>query len=82
MEQTRLRIEGMTCPGCARSVKRVLEAVAGVHGAAVSLEQGEAVVDFDPGRATTVDLLADLLADLVNAVEGAGYRAQPLERGS
>ncbi len=64
----------MTCPGCVRSVKRVLEAVAGVHGAAVSLEQGEAVVDFDPGRATTVDLVADL----VNAVEAAGYRAQPL----
>ncbi|HXV07397.1 MAG TPA: heavy metal-associated domain-containing protein [Burkholderiales bacterium] len=74
MDQTRLRIEGMTCPGCVRSVKRVLEAVAGVRGAAVSLEQGEAVVDFDPDRAST--------ADLVHAVEGAGYRAQPVQRGS
>jgi copper chaperone len=70
MEQMRLRIEGMTCPGCVRSVKRVLEAVAGVQGAAVSLEPGEAVVDFDPDRATA--------ADLAHAVEGAGYRAQPL----
>ena len=68
MHKTRLRVEGMTCPGCVRSVKRVLEAVPGVHAAVVSLERGEAVVDFDPGRAST--------ADLLNAVEGAGYRAQ------
>ncbi|HEY7760660.1 MAG TPA: heavy metal-associated domain-containing protein [Burkholderiales bacterium] len=64
----RLRIEGMTCSGCVRSVKRVLEAVPGVRGVAVSLERGEAVVDFDPGRASA--------ADLLNAVEAAGYRAQ------
>jgi copper chaperone len=68
MHQTRLRVEGMTCPGCVRSVKRVLEAVPGVHGAVVSLERGEAVVDFDPSRASA--------ADLVSAVDAAGYRAQ------
>jgi copper chaperone CopZ len=39
-----------------------------VHGAVVSLERGDAVVDFDPGCASA--------ADLVSAVDAAGYRAQ------
>jgi copper chaperone len=69
MEQLRLQVTGMTCQGCVRSVKRVLEAVPGVRRAAVSLERGEAVVDFDPGRASAADLTA--------AVEAAGYQAQP-----
>ena len=47
MQQLRLRVGGMTCPGCARSVKRVLEAVEGVESSAVSLERGEALVQFD-----------------------------------
>jgi copper chaperone CopZ len=34
----------------------------------VSLERSEAVVDFDPGRASAADLAA--------AVEAAGYQAQ------
>jgi copper chaperone len=69
MEQLRLQVTGMTCQGCVRSVKRVLEAVPGVRSAAVSLERGEAVVDFEPGRASGADLTA--------AVEAAGYQAQP-----
>jgi copper chaperone len=69
MQKLRLRVTGMTCQGCVRSVKRVLERVPGVSEAAVSLERSEAVVDFDPGRASAADLAA--------AVEGAGYHAQP-----
>jgi copper chaperone CopZ len=68
MQQLRLQVSGMTCQGCVRSVKQVLEAVPGVRSAAVSLERSEAVVDFDPGRASA--------ADLATAVEAAGYRAQ------
>ena len=68
MEQVRLQVGGMTCPGCARSVKRVLEAVGGVESATVSLERGEALVQFDSERATA--------AELAGAVAAAGYSAQ------
>jgi copper chaperone len=68
MEQLRLRVTGMTCQGCVRSVKRVLEAVPGARSAAVSLESGEAVVEFDPGHARA--------ADFVAAVDAAGYQAR------
>ena len=42
-----LKISGMTCMGCVASVKRVLEAVAGVATVNVSLEKGLATVDYD-----------------------------------
>lgn len=68
MEQATLKVTGMTCQGCVRSVKRVLEAVPGVAGAEVSLERNEAVVAFDPARAQPEQLVA--------AVARAGYEAR------
>jgi copper chaperone len=68
METIRVQVVGMTCQGCVRSVKRVLEAVPGVAQADVSLEQGEAIVRFDPAAASP--------ARLTQAVEDAGYRAR------
>jgi copper chaperone len=67
METTGLRIEGMTCGGCVKSVTRVLSAVAGVASAEVSLEEGRARVTFDPGR-TGIEALKQV-------VERAGYKA-------
>jgi copper chaperone len=68
MERLTLKIDGMTCAGCVRSVKKVLEEVPGVHGAEVSLERGEAVVQFDRARSNQ-----DPVAVLKAAVEAAGY---------
>ena len=67
MEQVALKINGMTCQGCARSVKRVLESVEGVQSADVSLDRGEARVLYDPSRTTLERMKA--------AVDGAGYQA-------
>lgn len=67
MDQATLKIGGMTCQGCVRSVKKVLERVDGVQSAAVSLDPAQAQVVFDPGRATVAQLKA--------AVEDAGYEA-------
>lgn len=67
METVKLTVSGMTCQGCVRSVKRVLEDIPGVVAADVSLEHGEARVDFDPARASPMQLKA--------AVEEAGYDA-------
>lgn len=67
MEQLTMKVGGMTCQGCVRSVKQVLESQPGVEAAEVSLEQGEARVRFDPSRASAETLRI--------AVEGAGFDA-------
>jgi copper chaperone len=67
MQTQILKIEGMTCGGCVRSVAAVLKALPGVEDARVSLERNEAQVTFDP---TQVDVTR-----LKGAVEEAGYRA-------
>ena len=48
METVTLKINGMTCAGCVRSVKKVLEGVPGVRSAEVSLERGQATVRARP----------------------------------
>jgi copper chaperone len=65
MESITIPIEGMTCGGCVANVERVLKAIDGVRGVNVSLDPGQAVVEFVPGR---VDA-----AHLRSAIEDAGY---------
>jgi len=67
METTTIKVSGMTCQGCVRSVTRVLQAVPGVEGVDVSLEKGEAAVRYDPAQAGTLHFR--------KAVEGAGFEA-------
>jgi copper chaperone len=67
METTTIKVSGMTCQGCARSVTRVLQAVPGVETVAVSLEKGEAELRYDPARAGTPEFR--------KAVEDAGFAA-------
>ena len=57
-----LQIEGMSCEHCVKSVRNALQ---GVSGAAVqSVEIGRAEIDAAPGTTR---------AQLVEAVEGAGF---------
>ena len=65
METTTLKVNGMTCQGCVSSVTRVLQGVPGVSKVAVSLERGEAKLEYDPAKSGP--------ADLRKAVEGAGF---------
>ncbi|HVL36046.1 MAG TPA: heavy metal-associated domain-containing protein [Burkholderiales bacterium] len=67
METVELKVQGMTCEGCVRSVARTLERVAGVDRVDVSLAESRARVTYDPARASA--------ADLRQAVERAGYEA-------
>jgi copper chaperone len=66
MASTKLVIGGMTCTHCAHTVERALTSVEGVERARVNYLRKEAEVQ---GK-------ADERA-LVEAVEGAGYRATP-----
>ena len=65
MNTTTINVKGMTCSGCVASVERVLHALDGVGKVDVSLERGEATVEFDATRVKLEDLHA--------AIEDAGY---------
>ena len=65
METQTLKISGMTCGGCVKSVTKVLSEVPGVSAVDVSLEKGAAVVSFDPVRTGATDFK--------RAVEEAGF---------
>jgi copper chaperone len=67
METADIKIEGMTCEGCVRSVTRTLQSVPGVASVEVSLSEGRAKVTFDSSKVR--------LAELKGAVERAGYEA-------
>lgn len=57
-----LRVEGMHCANCARSVERALTALEGVSGCSVNAATGLAAVDFDPARLTAPRLAAAITA--------------------
>src|SRR5512142_639033 len=63
-----LAVEGMTCASCVRRVERSLSKVPGVAEASVNLATERATVTFAPDETT--------LADLIGAVEKAGYGAE------
>ncbi|HLQ36664.1 MAG TPA: heavy metal translocating P-type ATPase, partial [Planctomycetota bacterium] len=63
-----LRLRGMTCASCARSIERALQQGDGVRSAAVNFATATATVAFDPGRTDAPRLCA-----LVRAV---GYHAE------
>ncbi len=60
-----LPITGMVCDGCVAAVKAALESIDGVADAEVSLEKKQAIVRYDPSRASREDFR--------RAVEAAGY---------
>ena len=62
METTTIKVDGMSCGGCVKSVTGVLTALDGVARVEVSLEQKQAVVEFDAGKLTR-DQLKDVIED-------------------
>ncbi len=68
MKTTTIKVGGMSCDGCVKSVTRALQAVPGVRKADVSLERAEATIMFDPEKVAK--------PALVEAVEDAGFSAE------
>ena len=68
METTTLKVEGMSCGGCVKSVSAVLGALPGVTRADVSLEEQCARVTFDAGRVTR--------EEMKRAIIDAGFEAE------
>ena len=65
-ERAELRIAGMTCSSCARTVEGALEGVDGISSASVNVDSETATVEYEPGKVRLMDLGA--------AVRDAGYR--------
>ncbi|MBT9144350.1 MAG: Copper-exporting P-type ATPase A [candidate division WS2 bacterium] len=71
MSKTVLKIEGMTCTACARSVEKALKQVKGVSEASVNFPAQKAYVTLDNDVTSTDELL--------RAVKSAGYTATAIE---
>lgn len=65
MDQTQFKVAGMTCQGCVRSVRNVLETLPGVSVVDVSLEDGQVNVEYDGSKTGP--------KQFKEVVEGAGY---------
>lgn len=67
METMELKIEGLHCDGCVKSVTRMLSAIPGVEHVEVSLAGGKADLRYDAAKSGP--------ADFRRAVERAGFKA-------
>lgn len=67
MQTTVFNIKGMTCMGCVRSIKNVLEKLPGVSSAEVSLEDAQVTIQFD-AAVSNID-------QFKQAIEEAGFEA-------
>lgn len=71
MAKVRLKVKGMSCEGCAKSVQDALLKVKGVEEAKVDLCSSTAEVTFD-SCAVSVD-------KIICAVKEAGYEAEEIK---
>lgn len=65
MDSKTLDVKGMTCMGCVKSVKNVLEPIPGVANVEVVLETGKVTIGFDAAKTDT--------GAFKTAIEDAGY---------
>ena len=66
MEKMKLKIDGMSCQHCVKTVTEALTELPGVRRAKVNLRKAEAVVHFDTSRVT--------LANLTEAITTVGFK--------
>ncbi|MDM9580492.1 heavy metal translocating P-type ATPase [Nostoc sp. GT001] len=71
MENTTLKLRGMSCASCANSIEDAINSVPGVNECIVNFGAEQATVKYDPRR-------TDLEA-IQEAVDVAGYSAYPLQ---
>lgn len=68
MKTETLRVDGMSCGGCAINVSGALKAVDGVSDATVSLANKQATVEYDETRTSA--------EQLKSAIRHAGYHVE------
>jgi copper chaperone len=65
MQQITLKVDGMTCGGCVKSVQKALNAHDGVTEAVADLDNASVDVNFDPAKIQEAGIKA--------AIEDAGF---------
>ena len=70
MNHLNLRIDGMSCGHCVARVEKALSKLEGVHVNRIDI--GSAELDYDPARTP--------FARIREALDDAGYTAQPIEK--
>jgi Cu+-exporting ATPase len=66
-----LKLEGMTCAACAKTIERVTKKLDGVVESSVNLATEKLTITFEPSRVRT--------SDIKKAIEKAGYKASEEE---
>lgn len=65
MEHIVIGIDGMSCQNCVKSITGVLQSLPGVERVEVSLEAGQADLEYDSDKVS--------VAQFKEAIEGAGF---------
>ena len=68
MQSIELSVTGMTCVGCAQSIKRTLDSTAGIESSQLSFPSGRLAVTFDPARIES--------RAIVDEIRQSGFDAQ------
>ena len=71
METITLSVIGMTCGGCAASVKRVLDKTEGVEALEVNHEEDSVIIKYD---ADNIDI-----KHIIEKIERIGYKAEVMQ---
>jgi Cu+-exporting ATPase len=72
MENATLKLRGMSCASCARSIENTIRSVPGVNECNVNFGAEQATVEYNPKKTN--------LEAIQSAVDEAGYSAYPLEQ--
>jgi len=73
MDKTTIRVGGMTCVVCAKTVEKNIRKLTGVENVSVNFATEKATVSYDPEKVR--------LSAILKAVEQAGYKALESEEG-
>ncbi|MBW4572810.1 MAG: heavy metal translocating P-type ATPase [Tolypothrix carrinoi HA7290-LM1] len=71
MENATLKLRGMSCASCARSIEDAISSVPGVNECIVNFGAEQATIQYDPRR-TDLEVIQE-------AVDAVGYSAYPLQ---
>ena len=71
MENTSLKLRGMSCASCANNIEDAIRSVPGVEACSVNFAAEQASVTYDSGKTD--------IATIQAAVDEAGYSAQPMQ---
>lgn len=63
LETAIVKVEGMTCEGCASGLEKALATVPGVSGAEVSYEKGQALVGYPKGKSAPRQAILTAISD-------------------